>query len=77
MLATDLQLIEEIAHSGVTVILIVGLGFVWRAYQAALAANSVYQKECWTHIAELSQIPDALDRLRTEVLQQLRDMDRR
>ncbi len=74
---TDLQSIEEIAHGGVTVLLMVGLGFVWRAYQAALAANSVYQKECLTHIADLSQIPDALDRLRSEVLDELRDMRRR
>jgi len=74
---TDLQLIGEILHGGVTLVLMVGLTFVWRAYQAALLANSAYQRECLTHIAELSQIPEALDRLRTEVLQQLRDMDQR
>jgi len=77
MLATDFQLIEEITHGSVTAALAVGLVFVWRAYQAALTANSAYQRECLTHIGELSQIPEALDRQRTEVLQQLRDMDQR
>lgn len=69
---SDFQLITEIAHGGVTAVLMVGLVFVWRAYQAALRANSAYQKEFLTHMAELSQIPTALDRLRTEVLQELR-----
>lgn len=73
---TDLQLIEEIAHGGVTAVLTVGLVFVWRAYQSALNANSAYQKEFLTHMGELSQIPEALDRLRCEVMDELRDMRR-
>jgi hypothetical protein len=73
---TDLQLIEEITHGGITAVLGVGLVFVWRAYQASLNANSAYQKEFLTHISELSQIPEALDRLRNEVLDELRDMRR-
>lgn len=73
----DFQLITEITHGSATAILAVGLVFVWRAYQAAVAANSSYQKEFLTHIAELSQIPEALDRLRNEVLSELRDMRRR
>ena len=72
----DLQAIQEIVHGSATVILAVGLVFVWRAYQASLGANSAYQKEFLEHIAELSQIPEALDRLRNEVLNELRDMRR-
>lgn len=74
--ASDLQMIEEITHGGVTVLLMVGLGFVWRAWQAERTANSSYQREFLTHVAELNQIPEALDRLRTEVLMELRDMRR-
>jgi tRNA threonylcarbamoyladenosine modification (KEOPS) complex Cgi121 subunit len=74
---SDLQLIEEITHGGVTVLLMVGLGFVWRAWQAERSANSAYQREFLTHVAELNQIPEALDRLRTEVLNELRDLRRR
>lgn len=72
----DFQLITEIAHGSATVILAVGLVFVWRAYQAALSGNSAYQKEFLTHMGELGQIPTALDRLRTEVLDELRDLRR-
>ncbi len=74
--ALDLPMIEEIAHGSVTLVLAVGLGFVWRAYQASLEANSAYQKEFLTHMGELSQIPEALDRLRQEVLNELRDLRR-
>lgn len=74
--ALDFPMIEEITHGGVTVILTVGLAFVWRAWQTERAANSSYQREMLTHVAELNQIPDALDRLRTEVLQELRDLRR-
>jgi len=76
MVATDFQLIEEITHGSVTAVLGLALVFVWRAYQAALMANSSYQKEFLTHVAELNQIPEALDRLRSEVLQELRDLRR-
>jgi hypothetical protein len=76
MPATDFQLIEEITHGSVTAVLGLGLVFVWRAYQAALSANSAYQKEFLTHVSELSQIPEALDRLRNEVLDELRDLRR-
>ncbi len=72
----DFQLITEITHGSATAILAVGLAFVWRAYQAAVAANSAYQKELLSHMGELSQIPVALDRLRCEVLDELRDMRR-
>lgn len=72
--AGDLQIIQEILHGGVTVLLMIGLGFVWRAWQAERAANSAYQREFLEHVGELNQIPDALDRLRTEVLQELRDI---
>jgi hypothetical protein len=73
---TDFQLIEEITHGSVTAVLAIGVVFLWRAYQAAVLANSAYQKEFLTHVSELNQIPDALDRLRSEVLQELRDMRR-
>lgn len=73
----DLPVIEEIAHGSVTAVLLVGIVFVWRAYQAALSANSAYQKEFSTHVGELNQIPEALDRLRNEVLQELRGLRRR
>ncbi len=73
---SDFQLIEEITHGGVTVLLMVGLGFVWRAWQAERSANSAYQREFLTHVAELNQIPEALDRLRTEVMSDLRDLRR-
>jgi tRNA threonylcarbamoyladenosine modification (KEOPS) complex Cgi121 subunit len=72
----DLQQIEEITHGGVTLLLMVGLIFVWRAWQAERTANSSYQREFLTHVAELNQIPEALDRLRNEVLQELRDLRR-
>lgn len=72
----DLQVLAEIAHGSLTTALLVGLVFVWRAYQASLTANSAYQKEFLTHVGELNQIPEALDRLRNEVLQALRDMRR-
>ncbi len=72
----DLQQIEEITHGGVTLLLMVGLIFVWRAWQAERLANSSYQREFLTHVAELNQIPEALDRLRTEVMQELRDLRR-
>ena len=72
----DLQQIQEIAHGSVTLLLMVGLAFVWRAWQAERAANSAYQREFLMHVAELNQIPEALDRLRTEVLQELRDLRR-
>lgn len=73
---TDFQTLEEITHGGVTVLLMVGLGFVWRAWQAERTANSSYQREFLTHVAELNQIPEALDRLRNEVLSELRDLRR-
>lgn len=72
----DLQTVQEIAHGSATLLLAIAVVFLWRAYQAALNANSAYQKEFLTHMAELSQIPDALDRLRCEVLDELRDMRR-
>jgi predicted negative regulator of RcsB-dependent stress response len=75
--AIDLPLIEELTHGGVTLLLTVGLVFVWRAWQAERTANSSYQREFLTHVAELNQIPEALDRLRQEVLQELRDIRRR
>ena len=73
----DLRTIEEITHGGVTALLMVGLVFVWRAWQAERTANSSYQREFLTHVGELNQIPEALDRLRTEVMQELRDLRRR
>ena len=48
----DLPQIEEITHGGVTVLLMLGLAFVWRAWQAERAANSAYQREFLTHVAE-------------------------
>jgi hypothetical protein len=75
--ALDLPMIEEITHGSVTAVLGVAVVILWRAYQAAVAANSAYQKDSLQHIAELSQIPTALDRLRNEILDELRDMRRR
>ena len=72
----DLPSIEEITHGSVTAVLGVGIVILWRAYQAAVAANSAYQKEFLSHMGELSQIPEALDRLRQEVLLELRDLRR-
>lgn len=75
--ASDLPSITEIAHGGLTAVLMVGIVYLWRAYQASLSANSAYQKEFLTHAGELSQIPEALDRLRTEIMDELRDLRRR
>lgn len=73
----DFQTIAELTHGGVTALLMVGIAFVWRAWQAERAANSAYQREFLEHVGELNQIPEALDRLRNEVLQELRDIRRR
>ncbi len=72
MPVSELGWIQELTHLGVSVVLAVGLTMVWRAWQAERRANSAYQREFLTHVAELNQIPEALDRLRTEVLMALR-----
>jgi hypothetical protein len=72
----DLKVLEELTHGGVTLILLVGIVFLWRAWQAEREANSAYTREFIGHVAEMNQIPEALDRLRTDVLTELRELRR-
>ncbi len=70
--AGELAWAEELSHVGVTALLGLAVGILWRAWRAEREANSSYQREFISHVAELNQIPDALDRLRTETLAELR-----
>lgn len=68
----DLAWAEEISHIGVTTLLGVAVGILWRSWHAERKANSDYTKEFVTHVAEMNQIPEAIDRLRTDIMDELR-----
>lgn len=73
---SELAWAEELSHVGVTVLLMLAVAILWRSWQAERKANSDYTKEFVTHVAELNQIPEAIDRLRTDVLNELRSWRR-
>jgi hypothetical protein len=72
MAVSELAWAEELSHAGVTALLMLAVAILWRSLLAERKANSDYSREFITHVAELNQIPEAIDRLRTDMLNELR-----
>ncbi len=70
--ANPFSWVEPVTHLGVPGFLTLGIVALWRAYQAEREANMDWQREAIQHQAQLEQIPQALDRLRTETIQEIR-----
>ncbi len=64
--------VEPVTHLGAPGLLIIAVVTLWRAREAERIENIANQKEMLKHQTVMEQLPAALDRLRTDTIQEIR-----